>query len=633
MIDIKTIKLLRLSFLYNYILFLSFILPNNFVLRQDSTTISNLLKQSTTLEYNDWNKAWNIALQAEEIAINLEQDSLAYVYVKQAYLKYIKGDISEAMALATKAYTFFSEQPLSEELIDCINTIGLIHMTNQSYDTADHYFNLAYDYALELNNTYYMGRALLNLASLETRLGYDENAIALDHKSLDNLEKNSDLVHLGILYNQMGYNYYRIGLLDSAKTLFKKNITHPIKSLWNISYAYQGLSLVELEKKNFQASVELANIGRIYADSLNANRMLQLTSNSQYLATKAIGDYSKALHHLEELNTFTSNFTNQRLIENTKILQAALSESDLAKYQAQSALIDLEKRNYKNLFISLISFVVFLVVIILFYRKNLITTKELNANLNNSNQLIKAKSIELEKLNHEKTKLFSIISHDLRGPFNSIQQILDMLNNGDLEIEQQQELNAILSSQINKTRSMLTELLSWANSQLDGVKIVKKSIKMYDVIQATYEIFKDAYQIKGISLELNLDRLNFYVNGDENQIKIILQNLLSNALKFTPVGGKVVIEKKINNDKLVLRISDNGVGMDANALNSFNNKYLNHTTKGTLNEEGTGLGLMLVRQFAMNNNINLVIDSMINEGTTIELQFSDVIEKNKVLTH
>jgi signal transduction histidine kinase len=206
-----------------------------------------------------------------------------------------------------------------------------------------------------------------------------------------------------------------------------------------------------------------------------------------------------------------------------------------------------------------------------------------------------------------------------------------MIQNGDIETEEKDELMTLLANQVGNTRSMLNELLSWANSQLDESKTEIKPFKLKSVIESVKHLYEDAFTLKSINFTLLVDESDFFVLGDENQIKIILQNLVSNALKFTPSGGEVILRKYQENNSLIIEIEDNGIGMKENLISSLNKDSFSNTTNGTQQEEGSGLGLLLVRQFSLNNHIGFHIDSETNKGTLIRLTFREVVQDNNVL--
>lgn len=599
---------------------------------QQNNSIRSLVHEAKQLEYSDTDKAWELANKAEQIARENALDSLAFVWLRKGYISYIKGNTTAAMELSTNAFKELSEKPLSVGYIETAILIGLVHLTNKNYETAENYFLSSLNDANKLDNDLLKGVLNLNLAVIQSRNKNYEKALEYGKISKDYLEEFPEVSQLGIVYNQLGYDLIQTNKLDSALKLFNYNIQSKNGStLWNRAYAHTGKSLYYLKKQQYDLAQKEANISRVIADSLNALRILELTSLTQYMSAKSLNNFVSALGYYEEYQNFKDSLSNLKHKENTRILQAEIASIEKAKYDAEIALASVQKRNYLNVLFSLIAFIIVLFTALLFYRKTLLNAKQLNEDLQDSNELIKAKSEELSRLNKEKTRLFSIISHDLRGPFNSVQQILDMFKGGDLDKAQHIELMELLANQVDKTRSMLNELLGWANSQLDGSKTEKNAFTLKALIKSVSELYADAFILKSIDFKLDLEETVYHILGDKNQIKIILQNLISNALKFTPSNGSVTIRKYSEKDQVIIQVIDTGLGFNTELFGSLNTDKLSSTTKGTQQEEGTGLGLVLVKQFALNNNIEIKIDSQPNKGSVFTLIFKDLVQQKQKL--
>jgi signal transduction histidine kinase len=231
---------------------------------------------------------------------------------------------------------------------------------------------------------------------------------------------------------------------------------------------------------------------------------------------------------------------------------------------------------------------------------------------------------ELQNSNQVKDKFFSIISHDLRSPISSLSAISLMINeslehnNKDILVE--------ASDYIDKTvyslTALLENLLNWAMSEqgrfpytfgnVDLKKLISEEVKTL----ATIAISKD------IHLALHLED-DLVIYGDNNSLKTIVRNLLSNAYKFTPKGGEVKIITKIadNNQYAEITVSDNGVGIDKDKLSNLFVLKADKSTRGTNKEKGLGLGLTLIYEFVCKNNGSISVESKSGKGSTFVLNF------------
>jgi len=223
---------------------------------------------------------------------------------------------------------------------------------------------------------------------------------------------------------------------------------------------------------------------------------------------------------------------------------------------------------------------------------------------------------ELTKLNAVKDKFFSIISHDLKNQFHSINASLELLTGKeDFLTEEEKEglLNNIYKIS-KKAYSLLENLLQWSMHQMDKIDFQPESIELDELIEENIFLFNDSALLKNISLSSNIPP-DLFVNADRNMLNTILRNLISNAIKFTPEKGKIDINSNIIEGNVEISVTDNGIGISPDNLEKllqFNQPF---STNGTHNESGTGFGLLLCKEFIEKNNGALCIESNNNKGS------------------
>jgi len=211
------------------------------------------------------------------------------------------------------------------------------------------------------------------------------------------------------------------------------------------------------------------------------------------------------------------------------------------------------------------------------------------------NQQIIAQKQELEESNEEKNKLFSIIAHDLRSPLNSIQSFLELLSEHQLEQDEKLLIERELLALTKNTSDMLFNLLSWSKAQMDGVTVKKASINVYETLSKTLDIQSTIAHKKTINLVNAIDQHTCIV-ADRDMLQLVIRNLVNNAIKFTPEGGKIIVSSEVANNEFILAVKDNGIGISfemQDGLFSLRTK----STFGTNNEKGVGLGLVLCKEF------------------------------------
>lgn len=212
------------------------------------------------------------------------------------------------------------------------------------------------------------------------------------------------------------------------------------------------------------------------------------------------------------------------------------------------------------------------------------------------NVRISSQNEQLEKINTEKDKLFSIISHDIKSPLSSIQGYLEMLLEVDLSDEDRFEVKRRLLKVTKDTSHMIANLLVWSKSQLDKPRIDFKEIDVFQLLTNDFKVEQDIAFKKGISFRIECPQ-NLRIWSDCDRLQIIIRNLLNNAIKFTEEGGEILLYAVSENEKCLIKVCDNGNGIGENERKSlFQLKA--HSTYGTNNEKGVGLGLALCKDLA-----------------------------------
>lgn len=253
------------------------------------------------------------------------------------------------------------------------------------------------------------------------------------------------------------------------------------------------------------------------------------------------------------------------------------------------------------------------------------------------NQLTLAKNIELEqtvrrrtaelekrnqqlnKLNDEKNKIFSIIGHDLKSPLASLQQTLDLYLHGDLTAEEFKNLGELLSDKIKGMSNSIQNLVIWGHSQLDGVNTVRGEVNLASLIKEKAHLLQMAAEEKKIKLTIAVpDKTMVYV--DVNQIGVVVQNLLNNAIKFTRDNGKIMIKTEEQDHFVIVYFMDNGTGMSKETVNKINRNNMIESSPGTSGEVGTGLGLSICKEMLAANNGEIWVESIPGKGTNIQVK-------------
>jgi signal transduction histidine kinase len=234
------------------------------------------------------------------------------------------------------------------------------------------------------------------------------------------------------------------------------------------------------------------------------------------------------------------------------------------------------------------------------------------------------KEKQVKNLLDDKNQFFSIIAHDLRGPFNGIIGLSELLleKGNKLDNEETNEFIELIHQSSKNTFSLLDNLLTWAQSQTGNLAFHPKKIEISALSNKTMHLLANIAKSKNISIQSNIEE-NQYVTADSNMLETIFRNLISNAIKFTPNNGEVVLSMTKKNDQMVFSVADNGIGIAAEKVKTL--FAINHrqTTSGTNNETGTGLGLMLCKDFVEKHGGKIWVKSQPEKGSTFMFSIPD----------
>lgn len=201
------------------------------------------------------------------------------------------------------------------------------------------------------------------------------------------------------------------------------------------------------------------------------------------------------------------------------------------------------------------------------------------------------KALALEKLNAEKNKLFSIISHDLRSPLASVQQYLELITQVEIDPQEKVVMERELLTRIGDTQGLLTNLLNWSKSQMEGETLKPQRVSIKELLQKMSNVFVMVAGQKGIEFKTYVDE-EIIVTADIDMLRLVLRNLINNAVKFTLSGGNIELSAKIENGNCIISVKDDGLGIPLSKQKDIFSLKI-ESTSGTKNEKGTGLGLNL----------------------------------------
>ena len=235
-------------------------------------------------------------------------------------------------------------------------------------------------------------------------------------------------------------------------------------------------------------------------------------------------------------------------------------------------------------------------------------------------RIIEQQNQELRATLNNRDKMYSVIAHDLRSPMASIRMVLNLVVASTSAETVGQELYALLDQanrESEEVHDLLDNLLKWTKSQTGRLNVVKQELDLNDIIPGVVEIFNAIAATKHITLDLQPSNESMKVEADNDMLKTVVRNFLSNAIKFSPENSSIEIIMAQEGEFAKVSVRDHGVGIAADRIGTIFHK--GETTYGTGGEEGSGLGLQLCQDFARKNDGDCTVESVEGQGSTFSV--------------
>jgi len=239
-----------------------------------------------------------------------------------------------------------------------------------------------------------------------------------------------------------------------------------------------------------------------------------------------------------------------------------------------------------------------------------------NERINRINRKLAESEKNLKEINATKDKFFSIISHDLKNPLTSLLSISESMLEVDVKSFEDEKLSGIrkIHESIWQIHDLLENLLTWSRSQTGRLKFEPVHFNLSKLIEVNLNLHRIPAEKKGIKLTSRYPE-EIYAYGDRDMINMVIRNLLNNAVKFTSSDGTIDVEVKKDDSTLQVRIKDEGTGIPEEDLDKLFRIDIKFKTTGTAGEKGTGLGLILCKEFVTKNGGTMIVESELNKGS------------------
>ncbi|TLP79617.1 tetratricopeptide repeat-containing sensor histidine kinase [Maribacter sp. ACAM166] len=535
-------------------------------------------------------------------------------------------------ALALKGYLDAIE--IAEKLdfksfLSIINeNIAQLYLDQKDYKHAMVFFKKVNAINEEIGNPIYMAETMSNMASAYADMNELEYAMFNINSSITIFEKERILEWLAYCYETKGKIYLKMGKNTWALYWYKQSeLLHKeieddrgkIALLNGMSEAYFNIRKDSVSELYALAAFDLSNKIGLRTGIKNCTYQL-------FKIYKNRADYKKSLLYHEIFQETSKSLAKSGNEKALNILKTKM-EYDQQKKQL---IIENEKALAKQktyIYIFVIILFIFL-AIVLIIRRNEQIQKKLNTELLSNKLDLEEKQEYLNELNQTKNKLFSIIGHDLRGPIGAFQGLLRLFKEGEMTKDEFLNFVPKLKIDIDTISFTLNNLLSWGQTQMNGSATTPIATNLYSIVEENIALLSEIAESKSIKLISRIES-NCQIWADFNQVDIIIRNLLSNALKFTPNNGQIIIGAIQKLKTCEIYIKDNGMGMSEETMGEIFKIDSNHTTYGTNDEKGTGLGLSLCKEMVEKNKGRIWVHSSLGKGSSFYFTMPRFIKPNK----
>lgn len=639
---------------------------DNLILQlEEKDRIEFLLKIATKFTANDPQKSSEYIEQALKYLNKFpDEKKRGEAYSLAGKAQYYLANYDSALIAWEYALEIYEDIKYDRGIAEQYNSIGVWYYSAASnYDKALNYYFLSLKKREEIKDSSGIASSLINIGNIYYKQKRRDKAIESFEKALFYAEAVGDKKEMSILFNNLGAEY-------EFKKEFKKALAYYLKSAeikkelnsnTSLAVTYGSIGSLYKEQKKYDNALEYYN---------KAIEILKETSNRHYTALiynyisgvyKRKKNYKQAIFYLEKSQTIAVKIKDKSLLHNNykefSEIYASLKkfdsayiyqksfiqihdsifskesdkrmkdieikyasekknkENEILKRQHKINELELEKKTNRLYYLIVVSSILFLLVLIAYNRYRY--KQKTNIILENANNKLIISERKLQETVDTKDKFFSIIAHDLRNPLSSLTLISQVLDESIDDFTKRQLKHYIksINDTTNNINGLVENLLNWARAQTNKIEYNPKKIDLHTIIIQNINLLKTNIENKNINIE-NKIKENTNIYADINLITTVIRNLLANAVKFTNKNGKITFSVTESNDFLKISVKDTGIGINKNDLEKLFRIDIDTKSIGNSSEKGTGLGLILCKEFIEKSGGTINVTSELEKGTT-----------------
>jgi signal transduction histidine kinase/tetratricopeptide (TPR) repeat protein len=582
-------------------------------------------------------KALEYYFRAVKLRYKTEDNSeIAGSYINIGTIYFSLENYQKAKEYYNQALVLYSESLQKRKIANTLTLLGTTEAMIDNKPEALDLYNRALSIRRKMGDNTEIAQSLNNLGNILSELNEPSKALSHFNEALKIRTALNDTIGRIITLNDIGNLYEKTKQYALATNYFNNALNFAKNSNNNYHISLCSRKLAEIGLKtgiNKQQIFSLLNNALAYGNIINHAELIKNAEFAFYTYYYQNNNFEKALQYyirssnindslqnLKNNNRITSIQQNIEIEKKNNELRAFENEVMLLRQEKEIQDISISKQtHFRNnlIVISLLTILIALLFIRLYYlkRKTNLQLKEQYQLLKDANEQLIARENELKKLNSTKDKYFSIIAHDIKNPLSALMNLSHIIIEkfDTLKTDKIQEFNKMIYESANNLHTLLENLLYWARANTNKIAYKPENIQLKTIINNIFLINKLSANQKNIQLTDHTDSYEVY--ADLQMLTSILRNLVSNAIKFTPEGGNIEI-MAVNQGRMIeVSVSDSGVGMDTENLDKLFRLDSHFSQRGTNNEVGTGLGLILVKEFVEKNQGKISVWSEPGKGS------------------
>lgn len=499
--------------------------------------------------------------------------------------------------------------------------LGTMFNLLEDYNEALNFYSKAKISVKKLNDRKSNSMVDSNLGYLYVQTGEYEEAERLLLESINVFKSEKVSEWLAFAYGtyallHLKLNDFEVSRLNYQNALDLHNSLNDVKGKADVHYglskANLGLGNIEIANQEILESLELYK-------SFNLKTGLEKCYRVLYELKKKQGNISESLMYLELSDKLANDISKEKNKRNLNMLNAKFnSEKENENLRVKSEIEIGKQRKYAQW--AFVAFLIVLLISIVVFRASR-RKKTLNKKLENQAIVLNENQKVLEKINNNQDRLFSIVGHDLRGPIISLKELLVLYIEDPDGKEYFEKFAPQLRDDLEQVQFTMDNLLHWGKTQMQGSSITVECIAVKKELESILQLFRKDIERKFLTVNNQILK-EYFVLVDLDHFNVIFRNLISNAIKFTPEKGSISLAAEMKNGKLIIQVSDTGVGMTEEALSKLFKSTEHFSTFGTNSEKGTGLGLRLAKEMVVKNQGEIYAKSKLENGSDFFVKLS-----------